>query len=139
LGSGFFFGAWAVVPRGAVLFAAGAGAGAAVTVAAAVAVGAGAGATTGVVAEAALVGGGAGMAAAGGGVPGAGVVAAVVAPQPLAEHDALPAGVLAVGVTSWTCTGCGVLPAQATRALVPRAARTVARFSKDRLGRMLIS
>jgi hypothetical protein len=74
-------------------------------------------------------------------VAGAAAPAPLFAPQPLAEQEACPVApgaVLAAGATSLACTGCGWLPPQATMALVPSAARTAAKFSNDRFGRMTV-
>jgi hypothetical protein len=99
--AGFFLGAVAVEPFGACFFAAGAAvvAGAAVATGAAVAVG--------VVAEAASAAGAVAVVVAGAvvGVVAPAAAVAGLAPHPLAEHDAFPAGAVAAGVTSLACTG----------------------------------
>jgi hypothetical protein len=126
--AGFFF---AVTVLGAAAVAADA-AGAAEATAAGVAVAAA------VVAAAAFVAGDVGAGAAGAALEAA--PAAALAPQAFAEHDDCPVGVAdaAAGVTSLAPTGGGALPPHATRVLVPRAARTAAMFSNDKLGRMAI-
>jgi hypothetical protein len=94
----FFFGAVAVEPFGGCFFTA---AGAAVAAAAAVAVAAG------VVAEAASVAGVVAIVVAGTvvGVVAPAAAVAGLAPHPLAEQDAFPAGALAAGFTSLAWTG----------------------------------
>jgi hypothetical protein len=91
---------------------------------------AGAGSAAGVLGPAAAVAGLDALAA--------GAAAALFEPHEAAEHDAWPAAGAEepAGVTSLAWTGGGVLPPQAARAPAPTVARTAAKRSKDRFGRV---
>jgi hypothetical protein len=70
----------------------------------------------------------------------AGASAAFLPPQPDAEHDDCPAAPAlddVAGATSLALTGLGSLPPHATSAEAPSAASTEAKFSNERLGRMV--
>jgi len=99
--AGFFFGAVAVEPFAGAFF------GATAAVAAGAAVATGVAVAVGVVPDAASAAGVVAVVVAGTAVGVVAPAAAVagLAPHPLAEHDALPAGALVTGVTSLACTG----------------------------------